>query len=166
MRANITTQFCKPLDLNFLCSIPLFRVLRVRSRCASFPVTLAWPFPTRTSKLQQQMASAEARTLGIKQKALVRNIKDLKFCDSDIEKEARRLEAYRANDPERVDQQVKHLAEYEMMVPEYLNRIRRGIEDLKAFLTDDVRAALEGNELIAASDQTLREAEEACKPRS
>lgn len=102
---------------------------------------------------------AVVRSVGIKQRALQRNLKDLRFCNQDVLKEQTRLETFRRDDPEKVDQQLKVVAEAEMMVPEYKNRIKRSADELRSLLCEDTTKALEGTEGLALAQQALADAD-------
>ena len=97
------------------------------------------------------------RQLKIKTSTLVRNLKDLRYCQAEVEKETKRLEEFQATDPEKVSQQKKVIAEADMMVPDALNRIRRATDELTAFLAEHDEIE-EGEELSLAKD-TLKQSD-------
>ena len=116
------------------------------------------PFFVSFSSTRQTMADATTmRQLKIKTSTLVRNLKDLRYCQAEVEKETKRLEEFQATDPEKVSQQKKVIAEADMMVPDALNRIRRATDELTAFLAEHDEIE-EGEELSLAKD-TLKQSD-------
>lgn len=78
--------------------------------------------------------SEEVKQLKIKSGGVRRNVKDLVYARSEVQKEVARLEKVTATDPDKISQQKNVIAEAEMMVPHADNRLRQAVADLSSFL--------------------------------
>lgn len=90
------------------------------------------------------------KQLKIKTGVLNRNVKDLAFARSQLDREVTRLRGFEAaEDTDKVHQQKKVIQEHEATVPTALTRIQRAIDDLEEFLaanSDAVKAATAGDD--------------------
>jgi tubulin-specific chaperone A len=104
---------------------------------------------------------ALAKALKVKHSTVTRNLKDLQYAQAEVSKENERLIKFQAEDPDKVNQQKKVIAEAEMMIPHAISRIRKSADELEAFLREngdqfgDEEALKEPNATLAAARKVL-----------
>jgi hypothetical protein len=90
----------------------------------------------------KHMDPSLAKTLKIKSGGAKRNLKDITYAVTELQREEGRLTTYETTGTEdQVYQQRKVVAEAAMMIPHGVNRLRTVCDDLEAFLRDNNLAA-------------------------
>lgn len=116
--------------------------------------------PNRFAAKVKQSEAPSVKQLRIKVGSLKRTTKDLRFAKKEVKQEEARLEAIKANDPDKISQQENVINEARMMVPHSENRIRSAVQDVCDYIEKE-KANIDNEELLAEAEAAVNDAEAA-----